>query len=64
MITNTVYYIISAVLVLGVLLGISMMSKVKSANSGNTLSAICTLFAILIYFFKKKFMRYNNCLFI
>ncbi len=48
MITNTVYYIISAVLVLGVLLGISMMSKVKSANSGNTLSAICTLIAILI----------------
>ena len=48
MITNTVYYIISAVLVLGVLLGISMMSKVKSANSGNTLSAICTLIAILV----------------
>ena len=48
MITNTVYYIISAVLVLGVLLGISMMSKVKSANRGNTLSAICTLIAIVV----------------
>ena len=48
MITNTVYYIISAVLVLGVLLGISMMSKVKSANSGNTISAICTLIAIVV----------------
>ena len=48
MISSTVYYIISAVLVLGVLLGISMMSKVKSANTGNTLSAICTLFAILV----------------
>ncbi|MBR2404523.1 MAG: NAD(P)(+) transhydrogenase (Re/Si-specific) subunit beta [Clostridia bacterium] len=46
--TNTVYYIISAVLVLGVLLGISMMSKVKSANRGNTLSAICTLIAIVV----------------
>ncbi len=48
MITDTVYYIISAVLVLGVLLGISMMSKVKSANNGNTLSAVCTLIAILV----------------
>ncbi len=48
MITSTAYYIISAVLVLGVLLGISRMSKVKSANSGNTLSAVCTLVAILV----------------
>ena len=48
MIPGTVYYIISAVLVLGVLLGISMMSKVKSANNGNTLSAVCTLIAILV----------------
>ena len=48
MISNTVYYIISAVLVLGVLLGISMMSKVKSANNGNTFSAVCTLVAILV----------------
>ena len=48
MISNTVYYIISAVLVLGVLLGISMMSKVKSANNGNTFSAVCTLIAILV----------------
>ncbi len=39
-------YIISAVLVLGVLIGISMMSKVKSANAGNTLSAVCTALAI------------------
>ena len=48
MITDTIYYIISAVLVFGVLLGISKMSKVKSANNGNTLSAICTLIAILV----------------
>ncbi len=48
MISGTVYYIISTVLVLGVLLGISMMSKVKSANNGNTLSAVCTLIAILM----------------
>jgi len=47
------YYIISAVLILGVLVGISMMSKVKSANNGNTLSAVCTLIAILV-------VMYNN----
>ncbi len=51
--SNTVYYIISAVLVLGVLLGISMMSKVKTANKGNTLSAICTVIAIAV-------ILYNN----
>ncbi len=48
MINDTIYYIISAVLILGVLAGISMMSKVKSANKGNTLSAICTLIAIVV----------------
>ncbi len=42
------YYIISAVLVLGVLIGISMMSKVKTANAGNTLSAVCTVIAIAV----------------
>ena len=46
--SNTVYYIISAVLVLGVLFGISMMSKVKTAKTGNTLSALCTLIAVLV----------------
>ncbi len=48
MISDVVYYIISAVLVLGVLIGISMMSKVKTANAGNTLSAVCTVFAIAV----------------
>ena len=45
------YYIISAVLSLGVLLGISMMSKVKTARLGNALSALCMLLAILVVFF-------------
>ncbi len=48
LIPDMIYYIISAVLVLGVLVGISMMSKVKSAYAGNTLSAICTVIAIAI----------------
>jgi len=41
-----VYYIISAVLSIGVLLGISMMSRVKTARLGNALSALCMLVAI------------------
>ncbi len=44
------YYIISAILSLGVLLGISMMSKVKTARLGNALSAFCMLLAILVVF--------------
>ncbi len=46
MIPSTIYYIISAALVLGVLVGISMMSKVKTARAGNTISATCTVIAI------------------
>jgi len=44
--TTYIYYIISAVLSLGVLLGISMMSRVKTARLGNALSALCMLIAI------------------
>ena len=47
---SVVYYIISALLSLGVLLGISMMSKVKTARLGNALSAFCMLLAILVVF--------------
>ena len=50
--SNAVYYFISAILSLGVLLGISMMSRVKTARLGNALSALCMLLAILVVFFK------------
>ncbi len=50
------YYIISAVLVLGVLIGISMMSKVKTAGAGNTLSAICTAIAILVVMYNAEIL--------
>ena len=49
-----IYYIISAVLVLGVLVGISMMSKVKTANFGNTLSAVCTLIAMAVVMYNAE----------
>ena len=45
---DTVYYILSAVLVLGVLAGIYLMSKVENAYSGNTISAICMALAIVL----------------
>ncbi|NLX83427.1 MAG: NAD(P)(+) transhydrogenase (Re/Si-specific) subunit beta [Clostridiales bacterium] len=45
--SDTLYYIISAVLSLGVLLGIRLMSNVKTAVLGNRLSALCMLLAIV-----------------
>ena len=56
MIPSAVYYIISAVIVLGVLTGISMMSKVRSANAGNTLSAVFTLFAIVVVLYDNQIL--------
>ncbi len=56
MIPSTIYYIISAVIVLGVLIGISMMSKVKSARLGNTLSAIFSLFAIVVVMYDNQIL--------
>lgn len=50
--TDMLYYILCAVLTVGILIGISMMSKVKSSVAGNMLSAVCTLAAILVTLFK------------
>ena len=45
---DTVYYILCGVLTVGILLGISMMSKVKTAAAGNLLSACCMGAAVLL----------------
>lgn len=45
------YYVLCAILVLGILFGISMMSRVETAVKGNRLSAICSAAAILITMF-------------
>ena len=42
------FYIISGVLVLGVLAGLSLMSKPKTARAGNAVSAAATVIAIVI----------------
>ncbi len=43
-----VYYVLCGVLTLGVLAGIALMSKVKTAVTGNLLSALCMAAAIVL----------------
>ncbi len=50
--SSTVYYVLSAVLSIGVLVGIRWMSKVETAVRGNRLSALCMLIAICLVFIK------------
>lgn len=45
---ETLYFIVSAVLVLGVLCGIAMMSRIDYSRIGNRLSAVCMLVAIVV----------------
>lgn len=45
---EVVYFVVSAVLVIGVLCGIAMMSKVDYSRIGNRLSAVCMLVAIVV----------------
>ena len=45
---SPVFYTIGGVLVLGILIGLSLMSRVKTARAGNALSAVCTAAAILV----------------
>ena len=46
--SDSLYYILCGALVAGVLIGIALMSKVKSSVLGNLLSAACTAGAILL----------------
>ncbi|NLB39107.1 MAG: NAD(P)(+) transhydrogenase (Re/Si-specific) subunit beta [Clostridiales bacterium] len=46
--SETMYYVLSALLSLGVLLGIRCMSKVETAANGNRLSALCMLAAVIL----------------
>ena len=49
---DLVYYIASAVLVFGVLIGIYLMSKVEKAHVGNSLSAVSMALAIVLTMIK------------
>ena len=46
--TPVVYYVLCGVLTLGVLVGIALMSKVRTAVTGNLLSALCMAAAIVL----------------
>ncbi len=49
--TPVVYYVLCGVLTLGVLVGIALMSKVRTAVTGNLLSALCMAAAIVLTLF-------------
>lgn len=50
--SNLTYFAICGILIAGVLAGIAMMSRVRSAVYGNVLSAVCTAAAIVITLYK------------
>ena len=50
--SDLLYYVISGLLAVGVIIGLSFMSKVKSASKGNIISAMCVLTAIIITMIK------------
>ena len=57
MISNLAYYIISAVIVLVILLGIYLMSRVKTARLGNGLSALGLLAATITILLKYEIIE-------
>lgn len=62
--TDITYYILCAVLTVGVLIGISLMSKVKTAVAGNGISAVCTAAAIILTLYKYKIFSKTEALII
>ncbi len=50
--SSSTYYIFCAFSTLGVLIGISLMSKVRTSAKGNILSAICVTVAIFVTLYK------------
>lgn len=54
--SNTQFFVISGVLVLGVLVGLILMSKPEKARFGNGLSAACTLVAIAVTMYNYKIL--------
>lgn len=52
--TDIIYYTIAAILTLAIVLGIAMLSKVKTAVAGNLIGSAATLLAIVLamWYFK------------
>jgi len=51
------YYISSGILVFGILYGIHLMSKVKTARLGNNLSGMCTALAVILTLYKYQLIN-------
>lgn len=62
--TDSIFYIISALLSVGVLYGINLMSKVQTAAKGNQLSALCMLLAVAVTFIRNGSNLGNSLVFI
>ena len=56
MLTNSQFFIVSGVLVVGVLIGLILMSKPEKARFGNGLSALCTLIAIAVALYNYRIL--------
>lgn len=54
--SDIVYYILSVLLTLGVLLGLSYMSRVKTAVRGNMISILCTAGAVVVTMYKYELL--------
>ena len=57
---DIIYLVISAVLIVSVLFGIFLMSKVKKSRLGNGLSALAMLFAIVLVLIYSKVFDFSN----
>ena len=57
-ISNPVYYVICAILSILVLVGIAMMSKVKSAARGNALSATAMGLGVIVTLLKLQVVTF------
>jgi len=59
-VSNVINYVISGLLILLVLIGIQLMSKVKTAKHGNRLSGLAMLFAIIVTLINVEIFTINN----
>ncbi|MFA5543635.1 MAG: NAD(P)(+) transhydrogenase (Re/Si-specific) subunit beta [Bacilli bacterium] len=62
--SDLVYYVVSSFLAILVLIGIALMSKVKTAKFGNGLSALSVLFAVVYTMIKFNVFSINTALYI
>lgn len=55
--SDTIYFVLCGILAAGVLIGLSMLSRVRTAVPGNMISILCTAGAIVITLFKYELVN-------